>query len=213
MLHWKGSSLCSKMWKKDWIAKAVPLLLGGFNATGDTFSPICTCKLINHLTCLVQLASITLIARRYQHLKDMTHSASAVGVDLFVCLVGFLTSSSTTRLYRGRAPRQERLTIFTCCHTWDRAGRPWLLSQPGGRGYRPVVHHLYAVIPVCNCRKGNYTKSIFKKSNRAFYVALNHPRRILKTLFIGSPKGLFQPLSRLPGKLYRGAVTTDEAPF
>ena len=31
---------------------------------------------------------------------------------LFVCLVGFLTSSSTTRLYRGRAPRQERLTIL-----------------------------------------------------------------------------------------------------
>ena len=30
---------------------------------------------------------------------------------LFVCLFGFLTSSSTTRLYRGRAPRQERLTI------------------------------------------------------------------------------------------------------
>ena len=27
-------------------------------------------------------------------------------------LVGFLTSSSTTRLYRGRAPRQERLTIL-----------------------------------------------------------------------------------------------------
>ena len=34
----------------------------------------------------------------------------------FVCLVGLLTSSATTRLYRGRAPRQ-RLTIFTCCHT------------------------------------------------------------------------------------------------
>ena len=27
--------------------------------------------------------------------------------DLFVCLVGFLTYSSTTRLYRGRAPRQS----------------------------------------------------------------------------------------------------------
>ena len=26
---------------------------------------------------------------------------------MFVCLVGFLTSSSTTRLYRGRAPRQS----------------------------------------------------------------------------------------------------------
>ena len=31
---------------------------------------------------------------------------------LFVCLFGFLTSSSTTRLYRRRAPRQERLTIL-----------------------------------------------------------------------------------------------------
>ena len=31
--------------------------------------------------------------------------------DLFVYLVSFLTSSSTTRLYRGRAPRQ-RLTIL-----------------------------------------------------------------------------------------------------
>ena len=30
----------------------------------------------------------------------------------FGWLVGFLTSSSTTRLYRGRAPRQERLTIL-----------------------------------------------------------------------------------------------------
>ena len=30
---------------------------------------------------------------------------------LFVCLFGFLMSLSTTRLYRGRAPRQERLTI------------------------------------------------------------------------------------------------------
>ena len=39
-------------------------------------------------------------------------------------LVGFLTSSSTTRLYRGRAPRQS--VNFTCCHTWDRAGRPCL---------------------------------------------------------------------------------------
>ena len=30
----------------------------------------------------------------------------------YICLFGFLTSSSTTRLYRGRAPRQERLTIL-----------------------------------------------------------------------------------------------------
>ena len=42
---------------------------------------------------------------------------------LFVCLVGFSTSSSTTRLYRGRAPRLTSAN-FTCCHTRDRAGRP-----------------------------------------------------------------------------------------
>ena len=44
----------------------------------------------------------------------------------FVCLFGFLTSSSTTRLYRGRFPR---LTFdnFKCCHTRDKAGRSYLL--------------------------------------------------------------------------------------
>ena len=35
-----------------------------------------------------------------------------VVVHFCFCLFGFLTSSSTTRLYRGRAPRQERLTIL-----------------------------------------------------------------------------------------------------
>ena len=46
----------------------------------------------------------------------------------FVFFFGFLTSSSTTRLYCGRAPR---LTYdnYKCCHTQDRVGRPWLLSQ------------------------------------------------------------------------------------
>ena len=40
---------------------------------------------------------------------------------LFVWLVGFLTSSSTTRLYRGRVSRLKS-DNFTCCHTRDRAG-------------------------------------------------------------------------------------------
>ena len=40
---------------------------------------------------------------------------------LFVCLFGFLTSSSSTRLYRGRVPRLTS-DNFTCCHTRDRAG-------------------------------------------------------------------------------------------
>ena len=47
----------------------------------------------------------------------------------FVCLFGFLTSSSITRLYRGRVPKLAS-DNFTCCHTRDRVGRPWLLSQP-----------------------------------------------------------------------------------
>ena len=40
---------------------------------------------------------------------------------LFVSLVGFLTSSSTTRLYCGRVPRltSDISDNFTCCHTRD----------------------------------------------------------------------------------------------
>ena len=45
------------------------------------------------------------------------------------CLFRFLTSSSTTMLYRGRVPRL-RSDNFMCCYTLDRAGRPWLQSQP-----------------------------------------------------------------------------------
>ena len=41
---------------------------------------------------------------------------------LFVCLVGFLTSSSTTRLYRGRAPRQSVRQFYVLSHmrqSWE----------------------------------------------------------------------------------------------
>ena len=45
------------------------------------------------------------------HSIKTPHKTHLILKALFVCLFGFLTSSSTTRLYRGRAPRQERLTI------------------------------------------------------------------------------------------------------
>ena len=41
---------------------------------------------------------------------------------LFVCLFGFLTSSSTTRLYRGRAPRQSVWQFYVLPHmrqSWE----------------------------------------------------------------------------------------------
>ena len=50
--------------------------------------------------------------------------------DLFVCLFGFLTSSSTTRLYRGRAPRQERLTILRAAtHETELGDHDFCLSR------------------------------------------------------------------------------------
>ena len=66
----------------------------------------------------------------------------------FVCLVGFLTSSSTTRTYRGRAPRQfyvlplmrqswETMTSVSACHIILTptqpvgSGRPQRESNPG----------------------------------------------------------------------------------
>ena len=52
-----------------------------------------------------------------------------VGICLFVCLIGFLTSSSPTR-FIADGPQDRASDNFMCCHTWDRAGRPWLLSQP-----------------------------------------------------------------------------------
>ena len=52
------------------------------------------------------------------------------GAVLFVCLVGFLTSSSTTRLYRGRAPRQERLTILRAAtHETELGDHDFCLSR------------------------------------------------------------------------------------
>ena len=48
-------------------------------------------------------------------------SESSLLVCLFGWLVGFLTSSSTTRLYRGKIPRLTS-DNFTCCHTRDWAG-------------------------------------------------------------------------------------------
>ena len=61
--------------------------------------------------------------------ESASQAASAVKSDtlfqvqLFGWLVGFLTSSSANRLYRGRVPR---LTFdnFTRCYTRDRTGRP-----------------------------------------------------------------------------------------
>ena len=49
---------------------------------------------------------------------------------MFVCLFGFLTSSSTTRLYRGRAPRQERLTILRAAtHETELGDHDFCLSR------------------------------------------------------------------------------------
>ena len=48
----------------------------------------------------------------------------------FVCLFDFLTSSSTTRLYRGRAPRQERLTILRAAtHETELGDHDFCLSR------------------------------------------------------------------------------------
>ena len=64
-------------------------------------------------------------------------------------MFGFLTSSSATRLYRGRVPRLTS-DNFTCCHTRDRAGRPRLLSEgsgpPGTTGDESSNSHMLNLI-------------------------------------------------------------------
>ena len=66
----------------------------------------------------------------------------------FVCLfVWFLTSSSTTRLYRGRAPRQERLTISRAAtHETELGDHDFCLSRS----------HYTDTDPTCRERAANY---------------------------------------------------------
>ena len=54
-----------------------------------------------------------------------------INVDIVeVWLFGFLTSSSTTRLYRGRAPRLERLTILRAAtHETELGDHDFCLSR------------------------------------------------------------------------------------
>ena len=73
---------------------------------------------VNHST--LSTDALMLKLAREPHLR---HSS------LF-CLFGFLTSSSTTRLYRGRAPRQERLTILRAAtHETELGDHDFCLSR------------------------------------------------------------------------------------
>ena len=92
-----------------------------------------------------------------QIMKSLYSSASSavlLNICLFVCLFGFLTSSSTTRLYRGRAPRQccvlphmrqswETMTSLSAGHIILTptqpvgSGRPQRGSNPGPPDQEP----------------------------------------------------------------------------
>ena len=73
----------------------------------------------------------------YMHVEHSFERFPAFGIGgltepcLFVCLIGFLTSSSATRLSSWKGPKTDMTSDnFTCYHTRDRGGRPGLLSQP-----------------------------------------------------------------------------------
>ena len=78
----------------------------------------------------------------------------------FVCLVGFLTSSSTTRLYRGRAPRQERLTILRAAtHETELGDHDFCLSRS----------HYTDTDPTCR-QQGKQVKAFHQKTLSQPYV-------------------------------------------
>ena len=70
-------------------------------------------------------------AERVRNMHDQSENMKTCFKSvLFVCLFGFLTSSSTTRLYRGRAPRQERLTILRAAtHETELGDHDFCLSR------------------------------------------------------------------------------------
>ena len=55
--------------------------------------------------------------------------SSSLAIICFVCLFGFLTSSSTYRPYRGRVPRLTS-DNFTCCHTRRQNGETIIILTP-----------------------------------------------------------------------------------
>ena len=71
---------------------------------------------LNLIFCLIWLVGVfipgTSCSKHIAKIQRLTLSVNS----LFVYLVGFLKSSSPTRLYRGRVPRLTS-DNFTCCHT------------------------------------------------------------------------------------------------
>ena len=62
----------------------------------------------------------------YNFFKNLGHLCIILSfLEMDLCLFGFLISSSATRLYRGRVPRQAP-DNFTCCNTRDKTERPCL---------------------------------------------------------------------------------------
>ena len=73
---------------------------------------------------------VSLLYFCYPFLRKTMHILRRSKICLFVCLFGFLTSSSTTRLYRGRAPKQERLTILRAAtHETELGDHDFCLSR------------------------------------------------------------------------------------
>ena len=72
----------------------------------------------------------TLLSGRPLHTHTHTQNIQRAFLFCLFCLFGFLTSSSTTRLYRGRAPRQERLTILRAAtHETELGDHDFCLSR------------------------------------------------------------------------------------
>ena len=88
--------------------------------------------LLGHIKSLaVRQENVMVACLHLQQMRqDRDEPARTFSARLFVCLFGFLTSSSTTRLYRGRAPRQERLTILRAAtHETELGDHDFCLSR------------------------------------------------------------------------------------
>ena len=57
-------------------------------------------------------------------------------IDVFVCLVGSLTSSSTTRLYSGRAPRQCLTILRAATHDTEVGDHDFQRHESAGSDYQ-----------------------------------------------------------------------------
>ena len=149
----------------------------------------------------------------------------------FVCLFGFLTSSSTTRLYRGRVPRQSVWQFYVLPHmrqSWEimtsvsaghiiltptqpvGSGQPHRESNPNILSRSRALYRLSYRAPLHLLSSGHIEiLSISKPAEGLFYNSIWYRGILVITAMLGIPNVYFHPLAIMMLFIYNNILTNS----